>query len=155
MALSAIWSLNTTGFLELRWEATEAALATLRTVATERTFAPGEVILSQGDTSEEMYFILEGQVCIVRAAANQPSSDLAALGPFSSFGEVAFLTGCPRTASAIAETAVRALSLTRGQAKRLWTEDRRLALDLYQVLTRALVHSLLQAGRFPNQLPQT
>jgi CRP-like cAMP-binding protein len=155
MALWATWSLNTTGFLELQWEASETELATLRTIATEHSFAPQETILTQGDTSEEMYLILEGRVRIVRALANQPLLDLARLGPLSSFGEMAFSTGCPRTASVIAETTVRVLSLTRSQAKRLWTEDPQLALNFYHMLARALIHSLAQAGRVFSQLPQT
>jgi CRP-like cAMP-binding protein len=155
MALWATWSLNTTGFLELHWEVAETELAILRTAATELTFAPEEVILTQGDTSEEMYLILAGWVRIVRALVNQPLQDLSRLGPCFSFGEMAFLTGCPRTTSAIAETEVRVLSFTHGRAKQLWTQDRQLAINFYQMLARALVHSLSQAGRISNQLPQT
>lgn len=145
MALSATWSLNTTGFLELHWQITDVELSTLCQMAAGHVFSSGTVIVAQGDTDEVMYLILEGWVRIVRATANQPPLDLARLGPLCSFGEMAFLTGCPRTASATAETAVRALSLTRDQVKRLWTEGPHLTLSFYQTLTRALTHSLLHA----------
>lgn len=112
MALSATWSLNTTGFLELHWRITSQELAILRQVATEHTFPPGTVIIVQGDMDEAMYLILEGWVHIVRAVTNQSPQDLARLGPFSSFGEMAFLTGCPRTASVTAETQTQALCFT-------------------------------------------
>ena len=145
MALSATWSLNTTGFLELQWQITKAALAALRAVATELTFPLGTVIVAQGDTDEAMYLILEGWVRIVCTVANQSPQGLARLGPFSSFGEMAFLTGCPRTASATAETTVQALCFTRQQVKQLWTRDPQLVLNFYQILTRALTHSLAHA----------
>ncbi len=144
MAISVTWSLNTTGFLELQWQISGRELAALRQVATEIPFSPGVVIVAQGDEDEAMYLILEGWVRIVRAATDQAHKNLARLGPFFSFGEMAFLTGCPRTASATAETAVRALSFTRSQLKRLWTTDPPTALNFYQTLTRALTHSLIQ-----------
>ena len=144
MAISATWSLNTTGFLELQWRISGRELAALRQVATEHPFSPGTVIVAQGDEDETMYLILEGWVRIVRAVTDQGQKDLARLGPFFSFGEMAFLTGCPRTASATAQTAVQALSFTRSQLKQLWTTDPPTALNFYQTLTRAMTHSLLQ-----------
>src|SRR5215471_6945265 len=132
MALSATWSLNTTGFLELRWRITGRELTALRQVATEHTFFPGTVVVTQGDVDETMYLILEGRVRVVRAVIDQLPQDLARLGPFSSFGEMAFLTGCPRTASATAETVVQALGFTRSQLKRLWTTDPSTAVNFYQ-----------------------
>ena len=111
--------------------------------------------MAQGDTDEAMYLILEDWVRIVRTVANQPPLELARLGPLSSFGEMAFLTSCPRTASATAETTIWALSLTRTQAKRLWTEDPQLVLSFYQTLTQALTHSLSHIERFPTSLPHT
>lgn len=149
MALSATWSLNTTGFLELQWRIAATELATLGRVATTHVFSPGALIVTQGDTDEVMYLILEGQVSITHTPAGQSPLDLARLGPLCSFGELAFLTGCPRSASATAETTVRALSLSHPQAKRLWTEDPQLAVSFYQTLTRALTHSLAHAGHFP------
>lgn len=94
---------------------------------------------------EAMYLILEGWGRIVRTMANQSPLDLARLGPLSSFGEMAFLTGCPRTASATAETTVQALRFTRQRVKQLWTRDPQLVLNFYQILTRALTHSLSHA----------
>jgi len=144
MAISATWSLNTTGFLELQWRISGRELAALRQVATEHPFSPSTVIVAQGDEDETMYLILEGWVRIVRAVTDQGQKDLARLGPFFSFGEMAFLTGCPRTASATAQTAVQALSFTRSQLKQLWTTDPATALNFYQTLTRAMTHSLVQ-----------
>jgi CRP/FNR family transcriptional regulator len=144
MAISATWSLNTTGFLELQWRISGRDLTALCQAATEHAFAPGTVIVAQGDMDETMYLILEGWVRIVRAVPDQGQQDLARLGSCFSFGEMAFLTGCPRTASAIAETAVHALSFTRSRLKALWTTDAPTALNFYQTLTHAMTHSLVQ-----------
>ncbi len=152
MALSATWSLNTTGFLELQWQITGQELAMLRQVATEHTFPPETVIIVQGDMDEAMYLIVEGWVRIVCTLTDQRSLDLARLGPFSSFGEMAFLTGCPRTASATAGTTVQTLRFTRQQVKQLWTYDPQLVLNFYQILTRALTHSLSHADPSASRL---
>lgn len=64
--------------------------------------APGEAIVKVGDPGDSAFFVLGG-----RAVAGIPEQEgyraLAAMGPGDFFGEIAALTGSPRTANVIAD----------------------------------------------------
>ena len=64
----------------------------------------GETIFRQGDQGDALYLIDEGAIDILtnNASTQGGGSALAHLGQGQSFGEMALLTGEPRTASAIA-----------------------------------------------------
>ncbi len=72
-----------------------------------RRFSSGEVILREGDPGTSMYFLLRGRVRVVRqrGAASNNGVRLATLGAGTYFGEMAVLSGEPRTASVVAEEA--------------------------------------------------
>lgn len=64
----------------------------------------GETIFHQGESGDALYLIDEGNIKIIangREGADE-QAPLAELGPGQSFGEMALLTGEPRTASAVA-----------------------------------------------------
>lgn len=79
-----------------------ASLVALCARSVERTFAPGEVILKQGEMGHAMYLIRSGKVHIVREAPRGARLPLAELGPGQVFGEIAVLHGLPRTATVLA-----------------------------------------------------
>jgi membrane protein len=60
-----------------------------------RTFPAGQVLFQEGDGGGEMYHILEGAVGVRRNG-----QDLATLGPGAFVGEMSFLLGHPRSATA-------------------------------------------------------
>jgi hypothetical protein len=66
-----------------------------------REFAPGEILVHEGDVGDEMYFLTKGQVEVLRG---DPSCQLKILREGSFFGEVAILRDAPRAAT------IRALS---------------------------------------------
>ena len=68
-----------------------------------RVFPKGSVICREGDLSQEMFFILSGQVRL-EIRTGLTGKTLAELGSGDYFGEMAALTGVPRTASAIASS---------------------------------------------------
>jgi membrane protein len=68
-----------------------------------RVFPAGSVICREGDLSQEMFFVLSGQVRLEKKTG-LTGKTLAELGPGDYFGEMAALTGVPRSASAIAST---------------------------------------------------
>jgi len=72
--------------------------------AQERRFAPGEVIVAEGDRSSSMFVVQEGQVTVSIHGAQGDTRKLAMLQAGDAFGEISLLTGEPRTAT------VRALS---------------------------------------------
>lgn len=63
-------------------------------------FQPGSVIFKQGENGDALYFIDSGRVDIVSGNSGSGKT-LARLGSGQSFGEMALLTGEPRSASAV------------------------------------------------------
>jgi CRP-like cAMP-binding protein len=76
----------------------------------EERVAQGQRFFREGDTSDRMYFLIEGEASLVRG---RKSIDVIKAGEI--FGEIAAITHQPRTASAIARSACRALTLDAGQ----------------------------------------
>lgn len=74
-------------------------MALARTART-RVFHRGEVIVRAGDTSTELYIVASGE-CVV---SNEHGRELARLGAGEVFGEMALLTGEPRSATVSAAT---------------------------------------------------
>jgi eukaryotic-like serine/threonine-protein kinase len=75
-------------------------------------FAPGTVIINEGDEPDAAYIIEKGH-CEVVKIRNGRRHMLRMLGPGDVFGETSIFTGMPRTATVIALDEVRAASITR------------------------------------------
>ncbi len=73
---------------------------------TTRSLAPGESLFEQGDASDLVYVIDEGELDVIRVLAGGGEQHLARLGPGQYCGEIGPLMGFPRSASARAATDV-------------------------------------------------
>jgi putative ABC transport system ATP-binding protein len=72
--------------------------------------AAGEVLFQQGDQGDVVYVVEEGRVEIVRIMADRTERPVNVCGPGEWFGELAALTGLPRSATARAMEASRLTS---------------------------------------------
>jgi long-chain acyl-CoA synthetase len=75
-----------------------------------RVFAPGNVVVHEGDVGDEMYFLTKGQVAVLRG---DPPEQLTVLPPGSFFGELAILRDAPRAATIRAVSDVEVYALRR------------------------------------------
>ncbi len=75
-----------------------------------REFAPGDVVVHEGDVGDEMYFLTKGQVEVVQG---RPQQRLAVVREGAFFGELAILTDAPRAATIRALTDVEVYALRR------------------------------------------
>lgn len=75
-------------------------------------FTPGEVVVREGERDERAYILMAGRCEVFREGRDGEQRVLRAIGPGEVFGEVALLTGAPRTASVRALTAAEALLVT-------------------------------------------
>ncbi|MEW6161371.1 MAG: cyclic nucleotide-binding domain-containing protein, partial [Verrucomicrobiota bacterium] len=66
---------------------------------TQKLFRPGEKIFAKGDSGNEAYVVMRGQIDIL---LDEHSKPLASFGNGQIFGELAFLDGAARTAQAVA-----------------------------------------------------
>jgi tetratricopeptide (TPR) repeat protein len=76
------------------------------------TFSPGQLILEEGDSGDSIFFIKSGHAQVIAHILGK-QIELATLSPGDVFGEVAFLTGRPRTASVIALDNLKVIEFTK------------------------------------------
>lgn len=77
------------------------------------TYGPGDILILEGDPGTSLFVITSG---VVRAFVRQPdgkNKQVREMGEGSFFGEIAVLSGKPRTATVTAKTPVEALILER------------------------------------------
>jgi small-conductance mechanosensitive channel/CRP-like cAMP-binding protein len=72
--------------------------------ASLKTYGPGEAVVRKGDASLELFLVERGTVVIELPRNGGGAAELARLGPGQCFGEMALLTGEPRSATVRAVT---------------------------------------------------
>ena len=81
----------------------------------------GERFISQGDEGDNFYIIQDG-TCVVSVEKDQDNYPIARLNGGDIVGEIALLTGAPRTANVDAETDMTLWCLTKSQFDSFCTE---------------------------------
>ena len=120
--------------------------------AERRSFAPGEALIRQGDGSEDVFIIRSGWIAIVVDGAGGERIRLRRAGPGTVVGELAFILRRPRTAWAVADTAVIADRLTAAAIARMATEDPLLLVRLQRALLRILARRVSESTELLLQL---
>jgi acetaldehyde dehydrogenase / alcohol dehydrogenase len=107
------------------------------------SFPAGSWIFRAGSESDCCYLISSGQVRIELDGHEFDSENvLIVLEPGSILGELGFLDGMPRSASALAQTDVEARKILRQDIDRLLTIDATAAAALYRLLGRNAAQKL-------------
>jgi CRP-like cAMP-binding protein len=90
--------------------------------STEMSFPAGHVLCREGEPGRELMLVLEGS-----ARVEKQGQAVATLGPGEFVGELSLLDLGPRTASVVADGAMRALVLTPSELSTLLADVRPLA----------------------------
>jgi len=117
-------------------DATE--LKRLEAICTARTVAIGEHVFSHGDASDALYVVNYGTIRIHRGGAVVDDIGVAMLGTGSHFGELGFLDGGKRSATA---TAMERTELTRieyGSLARTLEHTSSMGLKVYRALAQRI-----------------
>jgi hypothetical protein len=77
------------------------------------TYGPGDILISEGDPGTSLFVITSGDVRAYVKQADGKNKMMREMGEGSFFGEIAVLSGKPRTATVTAKTPVEALVLER------------------------------------------
>ena len=80
----------------------DEALDYLGRIGEKIEYAPGEIILRQGETGTSFWVILEGEVDVLLRSATDSDQSLLKLGPRETFGELAILRSAPIGADVVA-----------------------------------------------------
>ncbi len=94
-------------------EFSAAALEELLSTTSVRSFARGDTIVREGESGASWFLIEEGEVDVQTTDPAGHDLVLARLGPGEFFGEVAVLTGRPRTATIVARGEVTVIEVSR------------------------------------------
>jgi len=131
----------------------QSALESLLTSTCVRTFAPKEVIVREGEPGTSLFLIENGTVEVHTVDPKGRRLVLAELGPGEFFGEVAVLTGRPRTATILAKEPVTVIEITREDLERIVAthpEVREVLERFYQQRAHATVDAMLSHLRKTN-----
>ena len=126
------------------------ALEMLLAITSLRTFQPGETIVHEGEPGTSLFLIEDGTV---EVHTNDPAGRplvLAQLGPGEFFGEVAVLSGKPRTATIEATTAVSAIEISREDIESIaasYPEVREVLQRFYERRAQATVEAMISRMR--------
>jgi CRP/FNR family transcriptional regulator, cyclic AMP receptor protein len=101
-------------------------------------FAPGQLVFKRGDPGDAIFIVSSGEVEIFveDTTGQRIVFETAKRGDF--FGELSLLDGDPRSASAVAIGATRALRIDRQDLTLLFTRHPSAALDVLAVIGRRL-----------------
>ena len=114
------------------------ALEGLATHAVRHRFSAGDVLFFEGDPGDRIHVLRSGEVEVVRLP---PGVRLARCLPGDVFGELAVITGEPRSATAVALTGCETVSVTRADLEQIFADHpgamRTLLAGLARSLTRA------------------
>jgi CRP-like cAMP-binding protein len=77
-----------------------------------KEYEPGEIIIVQGSPGENLMYIMDGEVEIIKVIDKSPEL-IATLGRGAILGEMSLLTGKPRNASAKAASKTKVIEFSK------------------------------------------
>ena len=104
----------------------------------KHTAEPEEQLINEGEPGKRLYLISQGKVNVLKIIDADRSKVLATLGPGAVMGEISILTGGPRTASVISETATELYYLEREEFVELMHEIPDIAINLARLMCERL-----------------
>jgi CRP-like cAMP-binding protein len=111
-----------------------------------RHYKKGEIIISQGDTGNDVYYIFEGEVEIYFSAADANAYGTLNAGSF--FGEMGYLLSESRCATIRAKTDASLFVLSPAVFDDVLKYDTNLDRDLIQHMSRRLKDTTEQIKNF-------
>lgn len=100
----------------------------------EQEYKAGDVIFCEYEKGEEFYIVKEGEVIVTKIQDNKEKT-LDVFAPPSIFGEMAIIENAPRSATAIAHTDVKLVSLKKHNFYELLASNPQWALSLIKILS--------------------
>jgi CRP-like cAMP-binding protein len=110
------------------------------------TFRAGQDIVTQGDPGDAAYIILDGEADVLVITPSGPIN-VAQLGKNEVIGEIAILTGVPRTATVRAVTDLQALRIGKETFFKLIADVPDMGLEIMKELARRLERTTAELQR--------
>jgi small-conductance mechanosensitive channel len=110
-------------------------LSQLVCASRSHTYAPGETIIRAGEEGDSMFVVHHGNVAVQIDDNGQPRT-VATLGEGDFFGEMALLTGEPRTAHVVAAKETEVLEISHEAMKSVFKSNPQLVETLGQTIAQ-------------------
>lgn len=104
----------------------------------EKVLPPKTVFISQGDTSSNLFYLVSGSVQIYRTSLDGKIVTLSILGPRELIGEMSFLEGQERSASAQTLTETKVFVITKETFEKILFSNPEITLELLKDLSKRL-----------------
>lgn len=112
-----------------------------------KRLANREILFRAGDEADALYIVAQGKVEVLNGAtADTRSAPLAVLGEGHAFGEMALLSGGPRTATIRATEDTELLVIAKADFQRLVASDPRLAGAVTRISHQRAISNLSKGG---------
>jgi sigma-B regulation protein RsbU (phosphoserine phosphatase) len=112
------------------------------------SFPPGTLLVHEGQASERLYLLVDGEVEVVKALGTDGERLLGVRGKRSFIGEMSlFNRGGQHTASVRARTPIEAVSMVRSEMAALLSRQPALAYDVMRTMSQRLDESENQTIR--------
>lgn len=118
----------------------------------ELTFDAGEAVVTQGEEGDSLFIIAEGAVGVRVAVGESDTIEVDRMGAGTYFGEMALLTGEPRSASIVAVTDCRVFKITKDTIAPLIEASPEVCEILSEELTRREINR--EAKKSAHRVPQ-
>jgi serine/threonine protein kinase len=131
---------------EIREGLTEEALKALFASMEVKTFKPGDRLITRGEKGDRLFVIQDG-TCSVIIEKDGKAYPIVSLKSGDLAGEMALITGEPRSAHVDAETAVVALEIGRERFDAICEEHRSLREILSKIVQENIYSSIFEEHR--------
>ncbi len=114
------------------------ALELIEKITKERLYSPGQDIFAQGDKASSLFIVKMGSVKIHLEGSEGDAIEISILGTGLHFGEMAFLDGESRSASATAVEATKLLEINYEGLSSLLEKNPTIAAPFYRSIAQFL-----------------
>lgn len=111
---------------------------TLTAHSTTRSYPANTVLITEGDSTDSLYIILEGEMKVYVSDDQGKEAILNILGPGEYFGELALLDDAPRSASVMTLAPSKVMIVSKADFKRCLASNPELAYNLIISLTQQI-----------------
>jgi CRP-like cAMP-binding protein len=126
------------------------AIESLLTNVRERHVRASETVFQAGDPGDALYIVASGRVAVLQPT-EQEERPIAELGEGKAFGEMALLSGAPRTATIRALEETELLQIEKTDFDRMVATDRELAVGLQRLSHERALSNLAAGGTDPDK----
>ncbi|HEY7459667.1 MAG TPA: cyclic nucleotide-binding domain-containing protein [Xanthobacteraceae bacterium] len=129
------------------------AIEDVLTRVDRRKLKEGEILFHAGAPGDALYIVAQGNVLVLQPAKSSGEAEvaIAKLGPGAAFGEMALLSGAPRTATIRAETETDLLRIDKQEFDRMVASDRQLGVAVQRLSHERAITNLASGATNPDQ----